>query len=194
MKINFAITTDSSLGSDAIISQFLQYNQWTDSNSNNSYQKGCSSNSKDFWTTNLDTCKTGYIKASAGAQGNGETSCLIFSEWNSGQVTSRYSSRPQGCSINTGSPDFFNVLTAINAYYAAFSSYSTQNRNLINNLQSQFNNLNTGFTSMSNQLLTLLNSINGIIEPLVKIFKEFIGDAGIFQLVNCSNLLLHLKF
>jgi hypothetical protein len=41
---------------------------------------------------------------------------------------------------------------------------------------------------MSDKLLILLNSINGIIEPLVKIFKQFIGDGGIFQLVNCSKL------
>jgi hypothetical protein len=39
---------------------------------------------------------------------------------------------------------------------------------------------------MSEKLLTMLNNINGIIEPLVKIFKDFVGDSGIFALVNCS--------
>lgn len=41
---------------------------------------------------------------------------------------------------------------------------------------------------MSEKLLLMLTNINGIIEPLVKIFNQFVGDAGIFALINCSKI------
>ena len=186
MKINFPGTTDTSYGTDSLVNQFIQYNQWTDSNAPNSYQKGCSSNSKDFWSTDLTTCKSGYVKVAGGAAANGDPNCLLFSEWSAQQTTVRYSSRPAGCSTTTGSPDFTSVPAATSAYFNGFSSYSTSNTNLINQLKVETNSLNSGFTSMAGKLLTMLNNINGILEPLVKIFKDFVGDSGLFQLVNCS--------
>lgn len=79
-------------------------------------------------------------------------------------------------------------MAAATAYYNAFQAYSTANSNLITQLEAETNNLNGGFNGMANKLLVMLNNINGIIEPLVKIFKDFVGDAGLFQLVNCSNI------
>lgn len=193
-KINFANTVDPSIGSDSLISQFLQINQWADYNANGSYQKGCSSNTRDFWSTNLDTCKSGYVKVTGGSTSNGDSNCLIFSEWTSSSTSARYTARPLGCSTTTGSPDFTTVLAAVNAYYNAFTTYSTANTALINQLQGRFDILNSGFTSMSGKLLVMLDNINGIIDPLVKIFKDFVGDAGILALINCSKFFKFFKF
>lgn len=187
LKVDFQFTTEANLGTDWYVNQFIELNNWADFNSNNSYQKGCSTNAKDYWTTNLDTCKNGYVKVSAGATANQDPSCLIFKEWSASQVTSRYSLIPGGCSTTTGSPDFTSVPAAINAYNSAFNTYSAQNTNLINQLESETAKLNGGFVSMSNKLLDLLNNVDGIILPLVKIFNQYVGNGGIFDLVNCGN-------
>lgn len=184
LKVNFAATTDNSLGSDSLVSQFAQLNLWSDYNSNPTYQKGCSSNTRDFWTTDLTYCKSGYVKANAGSEPKGDPNCLVYGEWSAAQVNTRYSTRPGGCG-NSGSSDFSNVSGALNSYYNAFKTYSTANTELIGKLETETNSLNNSFVSMSGNLLTMLQKIDGIISPLVRIFQQFIGDAGLFQLVNC---------
>jgi hypothetical protein len=185
LKVNFAATTDNSLGSDSLVSQFSQLNLWSDYNSNPSYQKGCSSNTKDFWTTDLTYCKSGYVKANAGTESSGDPNCLVYKDWSSNQVTTRYSTRPASCG-NSGSSDFSSVKGAINSYYSAFKTYSESNTVLIGQLETETNKLNDSFVSMSGNLLTMLQNIDGIITPLVEIFQQFVGDAGLFQLINCS--------
>ncbi|MFM1913185.1 MAG: hypothetical protein RIR51_1023 [Bacteroidota bacterium] len=187
LKVNFALTTDVSLGTDSLINQFIQFNSWTDYNSNPTYQKGCSSNTKDFWTTDLTYCKSGYVKASAGSQSNGDPNCLIYGDWSAAQISTRYSTNPSGCGAS-GSPDFTSVSSAINSYVSAFNSYSSSNKDLISQLELNTNSLNSGFTSMSEKILSMLQSIDGIITPLVNIFQSLIGNAGLFQIINCCNL------
>jgi len=186
LKVDFPGVTPTSYGSDAMINQFIEYNKWTDYNTPSGFQKGCSTNSKDFWSTNLNQCADGYVKVDAGAVGAGDPNCLIFNEWSAGQFAARYTPRPEGCSTTTGSPDFTNVQTAAGAYYTSFNTFSSENVKLINQLEAETNTLNGAFSSMSNKLLDLLASVDGIILPLVAIFNKYVGKAGIFQLVNCK--------
>lgn len=186
LKVNFPATTDASYGSDAMINQFAQYNLFTDSNIQGTYQKGCGKFAKDFWSTNLDSCKSGYVKANTADTPNGDPNCLIFNEWNANAVASRYNSVPSGCSSETGSPDFNNIQGATNAYFSAFTQYSNANSALIDDLQRNMNDLDKGFSGMSDNLLKMLRDIDGIIRPLVDIFQGLVGNAGLFQLVNCS--------
>lgn len=187
-KINFPVVTSPSLGTDYYVNQFIQYNRWTDYNAPSTYQKSCSSNSRDNWTTNLNSCSNGYVKVDGGAAANGADNCLIFNEWSGAQFTQRYSPRPEGCSAETGSPDFNNVQAAAGAYYNSFNAFSASNTNLINQIQVETTDLNGTFTSMTKKLLDLIINIDGIISPLVDLFNKFVGKAGIFQLVNCSKL------
>ena len=174
------------MGTDSLISQFAQYNLWGDYNANPTFQKGCSSNTRDFWTTDLTTCKSSYVKATAGSASNGDPNCLVYGDWTATQVNSRYSARPAGCGAS-GSTDFSSVSSAMTSYYGAFKSYSTANTDLIDQLEAQTNSLNNSFTSMSEKLLVLIKNIDGIINPLVDIFKNLVGDSGLFQVVNCGN-------
>ncbi len=183
--MNFALTTDTSLNNDALINQFLEWNAFTDSSNSGTYQKGCSSNTKDFWTTQESSCPANYNKIQAGASNVGSQSCLIFSEWSSSQVSARYSLAPTGCG-STGSSDFSTIATASTAYFNAMSSYSNDNTNLINNLKTEHTNLDSSFVSMSEKLLDLLGKVDGIISPLVQIFKSLVGDSTLFTLINCS--------
>ena len=192
IKVNFAASSDTSLGSDSLISQFAELNNWSDYNSNPTYQKGCSSNTRDFWTTDLTYCKSGYIKANSGTESNGDPNCLIYGDWSAGQVSTRYASRPASCGA-TGSPDFSSVSGAINSYYSAFKTYSTANSDLINQLEGETNTLNNSFIYMSGNILTMLQNIDGIITPLVDIFQKFVGDSGLFQLINCCNFFYFLN-
>lgn len=179
-------------GSDSIFAQFVQYNRFTDVNSNESLQKGCSSNAKDYWTTNLETCKDGYVKIDAGAKADGEPSCLLFKEWSSGQVAARYSERPSGCEGNI--PEFQTVNGGITSYNTALRSFSNENDALLNQLISANKDLNDGFLSMSGKILTMISNMDGVIQPLVDIFNKLVGNAGIFALINCSKFLKFFYF
>ena len=190
LKVNFQDVTNLALyGTDAIVNQFGQYNKWTNYETPDTYQKSCSSNSNDFWTTSLTKCENGYVKVNGGTAAGGDKNCLILSEWSSSQQTARYTIRPEGCSTTTGSSDFNTVKGAASAYYSSFNTFSASNSLLIDQIEKDNGELNTTFTSMSTKLLNLITSIDGIISPLVDLFNKFVGDAGIFQLVNCSNLI-----
>lgn len=68
------------------------------------------------------------------------------------------------------------------------SSFYNNNGQLINEIQVDQTNLNTSFSDMSGKLLTLLEKVDGIISPLVKIFSNLVGNSGLFSLINCCKL------
>jgi len=184
LKKNIISTTDTSYNSDALINQFLNWNTFTDFSVAGTYQKSCSSNTRDYWVTDSSQCPASYTILKAGDSSSGSANCLIFPDWTAAQVSSRYSNAPIGCSA-TGSTDFNTIASASNAYYNAMSNYATDNSYLIDQIKNQHANLNSSFINMTQKLLIMLNNIDGIISPLVNIFKNFIGNNGLFALVNC---------
>jgi hypothetical protein len=183
-KKNIILTTDTSLNSDALINQFLEWNAYTDSSTSGTYQKGCSSNIKDFWVSDKSTCPASYTYVPVGGSGAGSASCLVLSEWSSSQVSSRYTTVPAGCAA-TGSSDFARVSNAANTYFNSMSAYSSDNSKLIDEIKNEHVTINSSFTSMAEKLLDLLTKVEGIITPLVNIFKKFVGDSGLFSILNC---------
>lgn len=186
LKSNLIGVTNLDLGTDSMLNQFNEFNKYSNEDDQNTYQKSCDSNTKDFWTTTLDACKNGHVKINPGQENDGNKNCLLFSEWNQSQVTSRYSTRPKGC--KTGNSEFPTANGGINAYYSALNTFSTSNSILINQMVKENNDsLNSGFILMSGKLLEMIINIEGVLNPLVNIFKKYVGDAGIFQLINCRN-------
>lgn len=187
-KTNIILTTDTSINSDAIINQFLEWNAYTDSSSSGTYQRGCSSNTKDYWVADQNTCPASYTYASNTASNVGTPSCLVLSEWSAAQVSSRYATQPAGCGA-TGSSDFATVSNAATSYFNAMTAYSSDNSKLIDEIKVDHSSLNDSFTSMGDKLLELLTKVQGIINPLVDIFKNFVGESGLFSILNCCKLL-----
>ncbi len=183
-KKNLILTTDTSYNNDAIINQFLQWNAYTDASVTGTYQRSCSSNTKDYWVPDQSVCPSSYTYVASGGSNVGSSSCLVLSEWSDTQVTSRYSATPAGCGA-TGSSDFTTVSNAARSYFSAMTTYSSDNSILINEIKADNANINSSFTSMADKLLDLLTKVEGIINPLVNIFKTFVGNSGLFQIINC---------
>lgn len=190
-KKNIILTTDTSYNSDALLNQFLEWNAYTDSSVSGTYQRSCSSNTKDYWVSDQKTCPSSYTYVPSGGANIGSTSCIVFSEWSASQVSSRYASAPSGCGA-TGSADFSTISNAATTYFNAMTSYSTENSNLIDEIKADHTNINSSFTSMADKLLDLLLKVEGIITPLVDIFKTFVGNSGLFQILNCSKYIFSL--
>ena len=189
LKSNFIGTTSNDYGTDSMLNQFLEYNKFADKDMTDTYQKGCSSNTKDFWTTDINTCKNGYVKVSAGTASDGNANCLLYSEWSINAASTRYASRPAGCSSTTGSNDFNSVTGALTAYHTALGTYSNSNSALIDEIIGKTNELNGGFVKMSEKLLSMIINMEGVLNPLVNIFTKYVGNSGLFQLINCSNFI-----
>jgi len=171
---------------------FLEWNAYTDSSVQGSYQKGCSSNTRDYWVSDSTTCPSSYTLIQGGGSNIGNPSCLVLSDWTSAQVNSRYGAAPAGCGA-TGSSDFTTVTTAASSYFNSMSSYSVDNSKLIDEIKTEHTNINSSFTSMAEKLLDLLNKIDNIISPLVNIFKQFVGDSALFSLINCCKIFLFFE-
>lgn len=185
-KKNIILTTDTKYNSDAILNQFLEFNAYSDSSVSGTYQRGCSSNTKDYWVPEQKTCPASYTYVQAGGANVGSASCLVLSEWSASQVSSRYGAAPAGCGA-TGSADFTTVSNAVNGYFSAMTAYSTDNSKLIDEIKVEHTSINSSFTSMAEKLLDLLTKVEGIITPLVDIFKTLVGNSGLFQILNCCN-------
>lgn len=184
MKMNIILTTDTSLGADAILNQFLDWNSYSDSSSSNTKQKSCSTYTKDYWVSDSSTCPASYNIAAAGSTADGNSNnCLVLSQWSSAQVSSRYSSAPSGC---TATSDFSSIANAAISYFNAMKNYSLENTNLISELEAQNDDLNNAFTSMAEKLVSSISRIQGIINPLVELFKNLVGNNGLFSLIQCG--------
>jgi hypothetical protein len=176
-------TNSATHGNNDLTYVFTQWQGWTDS-SQNMYQKGCSSSTKDQWVQTQSKCSSGYTYIQSGSSSIGSNSCLIYPEWSSAQVTSRYSSQPSGCSASSSS-DFSSVQTAATNYYSSVSTYTTSNKDLLNKMITTNNDLDDSFQSMANKLSSSISSISGILTPLVNIFQSILGQNGFFSLINC---------
>lgn len=183
-KKNILLTTDTNYNSDAIINVFSQWNSYTDSSVAGTYQRSCSSNTKDFWVSDAKSCPATYPYIQAGSTAAGNPGCLVLSEWSSAQVSSRYSAAPAGCG-STGSNDFATVSSASNSYFSAMTAYSSDNSNLIDEIKAEHTKINNSFVKMAVNLLDLLGKVDGIISPLVAIFNTFVGNNGLFSFINC---------
>ena len=181
---DITLTTSSSVhGNNDVTNVLSQWRGWTDANQN-MFQKGCSSSTKDQWAQNQTKCSSGYSYINAGSSSIGSNYCLIYPEWSSSQVTSRYSTQPSGCSPS-GSSDFTSVQSAASAYFNSVTSYTTNNKNLLTKLTATNNDLDSSFSQMANNLYTSIGNINGILNPLIKIFNSILGQNGFFTLINC---------
>ena len=183
MQNNIKLTTDLTFGNNDISTIFSEFNKWTDSSQSSTYQKGCSNFFKDAWVQIDNQCPSGYSALSSGGTST-SNSCLSLSTWSEANTNSRYSTA--GCSVSN--PDFNSISSAAVAYYKALNQYSAANTLLLNNLINENDKLNTQFVSLAQRLITTLDNIDGIIQPLVNIFNDSLGTNGFFSIVNCSKI------
>jgi hypothetical protein len=185
MQSDIRLTSDSSNGNNDINIILSEFNKWSDSSLATTYQKSCSAATKDNWVQNNTQCASDYTYLAAGGSSSSK-SCLALIDWSDSQVSSRYGAT--GCT--GGNTDFTSVSQAALAYFQNLKAFIASNTDLLNKLISENDNLNSQFISMASNLLTTLNNIDGIIQPLITIFNDSLGNSGFASIVNCSNILL----
>jgi hypothetical protein len=179
-----AQTTDPTLGNNHIANILTEMRKWTNYESENTWQKSCSSNTKDYWVQLATQCPEGYAPLTAGASNTGSKNCLDFFGWSSAQTSSRYGAVPAGCV--PGSNDFTSTSAAINAYYTNLSTYISDNTALINAVNTDMIAIDDKFKELSGYVLNTISGINNVLKPLVDLFEEATGPSGFSALINCS--------
>lgn len=102
----------------------------------NKQQSSCSSKTKDFWAQNKNKCLSGYtyVSVSNPTDQLGNQACLLYTEFTTTAINTRYASQPSGCTI---SGDYNTVLSATQAYFASINKYVTQNSQLLSTYNSE---------------------------------------------------------
>jgi hypothetical protein len=177
-KLDILLTTDDSLGNNSIKSILFELRRWSDSELKR-YQSNCSPASEDVWVHNKNHCPSGYkINDVLGA-----SSCLLIPSFSKRQAVYRYSTQTE-CEIN-GSKDFKSIGEAVGSYVEKLNNYITSSNNLLENLKLNNNNLNEKFVLVAQKILIVLEKMDGVIEPLVDIFENVVGDSDFYNFVNC---------
>lgn len=179
---DITLTTDIGYNYNDITSVLSEFRGWTDAGQNE-YQKGCTSPTYDVWVQSLSQCPAGYPhNAAIGLQ-----SCLLIPNFSGAQAQSRYSGL-SGCQ-SSGNIDFSSTSQAAQAYVTNLNKYISDNTNLVDQLISQNAVINTKFVSIAQDVLTFMNNMQGVIQPLIGIYKSLVGSNGIFSIVNCGKIL-----
>lgn len=178
---DIALSTNSTYGKSDVSYVMGEWRGWTDA-SQIKYQK-CATSTNDYWVQSQSKCPSGYSVGTAGSSSTGAPTCLLYPDWSSSQVQTRYGSIPSGCSsVNS---DFSSVSSAASAYYNSITTYTGRNKDTLNLMIDTNNYINSNFVSMSAKLSSSISNISGILNPLVNIFQSIVGNNGIFTLINC---------
>ena len=144
---NITLTTDLILRNNDVNAMLKEWQKYTDSTVNDTYQSTCSSKTKDFWSQNKEKC-LGYTYTPSTESSAGTTSCLVFyNDWNNPQVAKRYTSALAGCTQPNS--DFISFADAAVAYHNAMNKYVSYNTDLLNQLIENIKSLDSSFAKMS---------------------------------------------
>jgi hypothetical protein len=187
MTNDITLTTDPTLGNNAISSILTAMDKWTNADFEGSYQKSCSSNTRDIWVQSQSMCSANYPFLAAGGSNVGSKNCLTFTDWSASQESARYNS--DKAFFNNGSSDFTSTSTAINSYYNGISKYITDNTNLIGQLNTLMSNINDSFKATANKLLGSLTNINSALKPLTSLIVDATGANGFVSMINCGKIM-----
>ncbi len=179
---DITLTTDSSYGNNDITSILSEFRGWTDAGQNE-YQIGCSPATYDVWVQSSSKCPAGYPQGA----GIGSQSCLLIPNFTGAQAQTRYSTQ-SGCQY-PGTNDFPSTSEAAEDFVTNINQYISDNSDLLNQLISENGVINTKFVNIAQNVLTFLNNMEGVLQPLIDIFEELVGNNGIFSVVNCGIIL-----
>lgn len=179
------LTTDDTLGNNSIKSILYELRGWSDVGQER-YQSNCSPPSKDIWVHHERNCPTGYkIGDVLGAK-----SCLLIPEFNRRQAVYRYSTQTE-CKIK-GSNDFTSIGEAVGRYIDNLNTYITDSNDLLENLKNNNISLNTKFVEISQKIFTILQNMDGVIDPLVDIYGNVLGKSEFYDFLNCCKYFLFI--
>jgi len=173
------LTTSPTLGQNNINAIINELRGWSDS-SQNKYQTQCNPASLDAWVHNVQSCPSGYTNGGP----LGSRSCLLLTDNTATTVNTRYSSQT-ACKVS-GSTDFTTVVEAIRTYVEELNTYIQSNKNLIDELIANNNVIDGKFVAIAERVINFLTRMSNIIQPLVELFENIVGDQGLFKIVNCG--------
>lgn len=75
----------------------------------------------------------------------------------------------------------------IDIYLTTLQTYDTRHKAILGLIKTENEKLDLEFAQVSEKLITSINNINlYVLDPLTKVFGDFVGDKTVFSLVNCK--------
>jgi hypothetical protein len=183
MKDDIKLTSVEGDGTSDLTYLLSEWNKYSDRNQVDTYQQSCSKSIQDYWAQNSNLCPKDYTLIDNGSQVNDDKFCLLYTNWSYQNIALRYSSSPDGCK----DPKLFpSVNDAIIKYFTKIVNYSAENEKLLNSLINDFKKIDKDFSTSSEILLEYLIKIHHIIDPLVNVFEDVVGNKNLFEFINCS--------
>jgi len=156
---------------------------WCDKTSSGSLVSSCPNPPQDQYFGNSTFCTYTYISGNSSTYGTSD--CLVIPEWSSSTISSRYQSLKTNCPTATNAL-YSDAQTANVAYYSSMNSYYYSNSALLNKMiYDNTNQLNPQMSSTMNSLLTTINNVQGVVNPLTNLLFSLVGDNSIFAMINC---------
>ena len=136
----------------------------------------------DYWVVNKEDCNNDYLPNNSLRNlllAETDSKCLVITEWSEDDLKARYSELvPIDHDIN--------IIDEVIKYYNSISIFLKDNEQLINDIKAQNKVFNNTFERIKVKQIEVLNNITNIITPLRNLFKEYIVDGSIFEIMNCK--------
>ncbi len=184
MRSDIKLTSTDSDGTNDLTFLLAEWNRYSDINQIRTYQQNCKKTTQDYWAQTINQCPATYKQLPSGSPISNEKSCLLFTDWTYQTTALRYSSSPDGCKEPVS---FVSVNAAIMQFFSKIEFYARENDKLLIILIDDMKGIDSNFANASEKLLQYLNSINNVIDPLVNIYSDSVGNQQLFEFINCSN-------
>ena len=181
--------------SDNLTPEFnlAELNKFTDASNQDNYLGNCSELMYDQWVFLVSGCGTKEIISPGNPQNRiGQSSCLVISSWNTGNLNSRYSS----FLTCTFSNSLGNYLTNIEAYQQSLKNFQTSVDGLAARLTAGLNEVNDTISQAVNHLVEQRTSIHDYFfnsDQLGQVYVKVFGDEGLLKMLNCKFVRNYMK-
>ncbi len=188
MRSDIKLTSTDSDGTNDLTYLLAEWNRYSDVNQRNTYQQNCKITIQDYWAQTTEQCPLDYKPLPNNSPMVSEKSCLLFTDWTYQTTALRYSSSPEGCKEPES---FISVNAALMQFFSKIEYYARENDKLLIILIEDMKGIDSNFANASDKLLQYLNGINAVIDPLVSIYSDSVGNQKLFEFINCSKIIFN---
>ena len=105
--------------------------------------------------------------------------CLVITEWDWDNIRERYTG------LITKDPHI-NLEETIHNYFNSTQTCAAENQEFIDGIIEQNDKFNNSFNKIKQSEIDILHKITETISPLKDLFKQYIGEGSIFEIMNCK--------
>lgn len=162
-----------------------EFNKFSDSSADGSYQSTCTTKTLDQWVFNSTQCSRKIVSPLDPLNQQGLSSCLIIPQWSTASLSSRYQNYLKCTYNNSLGGVYENIL----AYQSALSLFQASVNTLAGKLTGGLQQVNNTIVVSAQNLISQRNSIHSYYyspDQLGEIYELVYGDEGLIGTLNCK--------